>query len=93
MGGSCIDFVYHDVGCVHSYAVELPPSLPRGGVLGATLLGAMKGDPKRWWKEGQAPRAQVGIEAGDEMAAALPALVDHLFGDAPASPRDQPRLD
>jgi len=84
MGGSCIDFVYGEIGCAHSYAVELPPSLPREGVLGATLLGALRGDPKRWWKEGQAPSAEVGIEAGDEMAAALPALVDHLFGGARA---------
>ena len=80
MGGSCIDFVYGEIGCVHSYAVELPPSLPRAGVLGATLLGTLRGDPKRWWKEGQAPAAAVGIAAGDEMAAALSALVDHLFG-------------
>ena len=80
MGGSCIDFVYREIGCVHSYAVELPPSLPWGGVLGATLLGAMRGDPKRWWRQGQAPPAEVAIEAGDEMAAALSALVNHLFG-------------
>ena len=80
MGGSCIDFVYREIGCAHSYAVELPPSLPWGGVLGATLRGAVRGDPKRWWREGQAPPPEVGIEAGDEMAAALPALVDHLFG-------------
>ena len=85
MGGSCIDFVYGEIGCAHSYAVELPPSLPRGGVLGATVLGALRGDPKRWWREGQAPSAEVGIEAGDEMAAALSALVDHLFGDTPAA--------
>ena len=80
MGGSCIDFVYHEIGCVHSYAVELPPSLPRGGVLGATLLGALGGDPKRWWRKGQAPSAEIGVEAGDEMAVALSALIDHLFG-------------
>ena len=24
MGGSCLDFVYREVGCAHSYAVELP---------------------------------------------------------------------
>jgi NADH:ubiquinone oxidoreductase subunit 5 (subunit L)/multisubunit Na+/H+ antiporter MnhA subunit len=84
MGGTCIDFVYREIGCIHSYAVELPPSLPRGGPLGATLLGVLRGDPKRWWREGQAPPAQVGIEAGDEMAAALSALVDHLFGAGPA---------
>jgi hypothetical protein len=30
MGGSCIDFVYREIGCAHSYAVELPPSLPWG---------------------------------------------------------------
>ena len=85
MGGSCIDFVYGEIGCAHSYAVELPPSLPRQGVLGATLLGALRGDPKRWWREGQAPPAAVGIEAGDEMAAALSALVNHLFGGTPAA--------
>ncbi len=83
MGGSCLDFVYGELGCVHSYAVELPPSLPRGGVSGATLLGALRGDPKRWWREGQAPSADVGVEAGNEMAAAVSALVDHLFGGAP----------
>jgi len=49
-------------------------------VLGATLLGALRGDPKRWWREGQAPSADVGIDAGDEMAAAVSALVDHVFG-------------
>jgi carboxypeptidase A2 len=81
MGGSCIDFVYHDIGCIHSYAIELPPSLPRGGVLTATLLGALRGDPRRWWRQGMAPDAGVGIEAGDEMVAALSALVHHLFGD------------
>jgi len=86
MGGSCLDFVYGEIGCVHSYAVELPPSLPRGGVLGATLRGALKGDPKRWWRKGQDPSADVGAEAGAEMAAALSALVDHLFGAAPAAP-------
>ena len=85
MGGSCIDFVYREIGCTHSYAVELPPSLPWGGVLCATLLGAMRGDPKRWWREGQAPPAEVGIEAGEEMAAALSALVDHLFGGTPVA--------
>jgi len=85
MGGSCLDFVYGEIGCVHSYAVELPPSLPRGGVLGATLLGALKGDSKRWWRKGQDPSADVGAEAGAEMAAALPALVDHLFGATPAT--------
>jgi hypothetical protein len=53
-------------------------------VLGATLLGALRGDPKRWWREGQDPDADVGIEAGDEMTAALPALVNHLFGGEPA---------
>jgi hypothetical protein len=79
MGGSCLDFVYREIGCKHSYAVELPPSLPWGGVLGATLLGAVRGDPKRWWREGQAPAPQVATEAGDEMAAALSALMDHLF--------------
>lgn len=87
MGGSCIDFAYGEIGCVHSYAVELPPSLPRGGVLGATLLGALKGDARRWWREGQTPPAEVAIAAGDEMAAALLALVDHLFGGAPAAAR------
>ena len=86
MGGSCLDFVYREIGCIHSYAVELPPSLPRGGVVGATLLGALRGDPKRWWREGQTPSADVGIEAGREMAAALTALVDHLFGNTPAVP-------
>ena len=80
MGGSCLDFVYREIGCTHSYAVELPPSLPRGGVLGATLFGALRGDPKRWWREGQTPAADVGIDAGDEMAAAVSALVDHVFG-------------
>ena len=80
MGGSCLDFVYGEIGCTHSYAVELPPSLPRGGVLGATLRGAMRGDPKRWWKEGQAPPPEVAIEAGNETVAAVSALVYHLFG-------------
>jgi hypothetical protein len=80
MGGSCIGFVYGEIGCTHSYAVELPPSLPLGGAAGATLLGALRGDPRRWWREGQDPAVEVGIEAGDEMAAALWALVDHLFG-------------
>ena len=84
MGGSCIDFVYGELGCTHSYAVELPPSLPSGGMLGATLLGALRGDPKRWWREGQAPPPSVGIEAGDEMAAALPALMDYLQSSAPS---------
>lgn len=84
MGGSCIDFVYGEIGCTHSYAIELPPSLPWGGVLGATLLGAIRGDPKRWWRDGQDPDAEVVIEAGDEMTAALPALVSHLFGGEPA---------
>lgn len=83
MGGSCIDFVYGEIGCIHSYVVELPPSLPRGGVLGATLMGALRGQPRRWWKEGMDPDAQVGIRAGDEMSAALFALVDHLFGGVP----------
>jgi hypothetical protein len=85
MGGSCIDFVYGEIGCTHSYAVELPPSLPRWGVPGATLLGALRGDPRRWWREGQDPDAEVAIEAGDEMAAALSALVDHLFGGGPVA--------
>jgi len=85
MGGSCIDFVYHDIGCIHSYAVELPPSPPPRGMLAATLLGALRGEPKRWWREGQNPPPQVGNQAGDEMAAALSALVDHLFGDTPAA--------
>ena len=87
MGGSCIDFVYGEIGCTHSYAVELPPSLPWGGALGATLIGALRGDPKRWWREGQAPSAEVGVDAGDEMAAALSALVDHLFGTAAPTAR------
>jgi zinc carboxypeptidase len=46
--------------------------------------GALQGDPKRWSREGQAPPARVATEAGDEMAAALSALVDHLFGDTAA---------
>ena len=79
MGGSCIDFAYGEIGCIHSYAVELPPSLPRGGVFVATLLGALRGDPKRWWKKGMTPEPAVGMEAGNEMVAALSALVDHLF--------------
>jgi hypothetical protein len=54
------------------------------GALGATLPGALRGDPKRWWREGQDPDAGVGIEAGDEMAAALSALMDHFFGHEPA---------
>ena len=87
MGGSCIDFGYGEVGCVHSYAVELPPSLPRGGPLGGSLLGALRGDPKGWWRAGQAPGAEVAIEAGNEMVAAVAALVDHLFGGAPAAGR------
>ncbi|HEY2855971.1 MAG TPA: M14 family metallopeptidase [Gemmatimonadaceae bacterium] len=82
MGGSCIDFVYDEIGCIHSYAIELPPSLPSGGVLGATLLGTLRGDPKRWWREGMDPDPQVGSQAGDEMAAALSALMTHLFGKA-----------
>lgn len=86
MGGSCIDFVYGEIGCTHSYAIELPPSLPRGGVLVATLLGAVRGHPKRWWRERQDPGPEVGIEAGDEMTAALSALVDHLFAGEPAPP-------
>ena len=85
MGGSCIDFVYGEIGCTHSYAIELPPSLPWGGVPGATLLGALRGDPRRWWREGQDPGTEVAIAAGDEMAAALSALMDHLFGDPPAA--------
>jgi hypothetical protein len=85
MGGSCIDFVYGEIGCAHSYAVELPPSLPWGGVPGATLLGALRGDPRRWWREGQDPGAEVAIAAGVEMTAALSALMDHLFGDRPAA--------
>ena len=85
MGGSCLDFVYREIGCAHSYAVELPPSLPWGSVLGATVRGALRGDPKRWWREGQSPPAEVGVEAGDEMVAALSALVDHLFGGTPAA--------
>lgn len=80
MGGSCIDFVYEELGCIHSYAIELPPSLPKEGLLAATLLGALRADPKRWWKEGQNPPADVAIGAGEEMTAALPALVEHLFG-------------
>ena len=88
MGGSCIDFVYGQIGCTHSYAVELPPSHPRGGLLAATLLGALRGDPKRWWKKGQYPDAKVGIAAGDEMAAALPALLDHVFGGRPQRPQN-----
>ncbi|HEX5076836.1 MAG TPA: M14 family metallopeptidase [Gemmatimonadaceae bacterium] len=83
MGGSCIDFVYGEIGCIHSYAVELPPSLPWGGVLGATLLGALRGDPQGWWKDGQAPSAEVATGARDEIVAALSALVDHLFGGTP----------
>ena len=83
MGGSCIDFAYGEIGCTHSYAVELPPSHPRGGILAATLLGALRGDPKRWWREGQSPHAEVGIAAGHEMSAALSALVNHLFGSGP----------
>jgi zinc carboxypeptidase len=85
MGGSCIDFVYGEIGCTHSYAVELPPSHPWGGVLGATLLGALRGDPRGWWRKGQDPDTEVGIAAGDEMAAALSALVDHVFGAGPAA--------
>ncbi|HZS61589.1 MAG TPA: M14 family metallopeptidase [Gemmatimonadaceae bacterium] len=80
LGGSCIDFVYGEIGCVHSYVVELPPSHPWGGVLRATLRDALRGDPKRWWREGQSPDADVGIQAGKEMGAALTAVVDHLFG-------------
>ena len=30
MGGSCIDFVYGEVGCAHSYAVELLRRYPEG---------------------------------------------------------------
>ncbi|HWZ80345.1 MAG TPA: hypothetical protein VNX87_27665 [Candidatus Sulfotelmatobacter sp.] len=88
MGGSNIDFVYGEIGCTHSYAVELPPSHPRGGMLGATLLGALRGDPKGWWRRGQDPGAEVGIAAGDEMAAALSALVDHVFGGGPQRPQN-----
>ena len=80
MGGSCIDFVYDQIGCIHSYAVELPPSLPSEGMFAATLLGALRGDPKRWWKEGQDPGPEVVIAAGDEIVAGLSALVEHLFG-------------
>jgi hypothetical protein len=90
MGGSCIDFVYGEIGCVHSYAVELPPSLPGGGVLGATMLGALRADPKRWWRQGQAPPAEVGVEAGNEMVEALSALVNHLFGTPAAASNTRP---
>lgn len=86
MGGTCMDFVYGELGCVHSYTVELPPSLPRGGMLRATLRGALGGDPKRWWKQGQDPPAELALEAGREAIAALSALVGHLFGTDP-SPR------
>lgn len=88
MGGSCIDFVYGEIGCTHSYAIELPPSLPWAGVLGATLLGALRGDPRGWWRKGQVPDGDLGIAAGDEMAAALPALVDHVFGCGPQRPQN-----
>jgi len=92
MGGSCLDFIYGELGCTHSYAVELPPSLPWGGVLGATLLGALRGDPKGWWRKGQDPGVEVAIAAGNEMAAALSALVDHALGGPPASAGGRTKL-
>src|SRR5215469_2600554 len=80
MGGSCIDFVYGELGCTHSSAAKLAPPPPGGGWLGATLMGTPGGDPMGWWRKGQDPGADVALAAGDEMAAALSALVDHLFG-------------
>jgi len=84
MGGSCIDFAYGEIGCIHSYTVELPPSHPWGGPLVATLLAALKGDAKQWWREGFDPDAKVAIRAGDEMATMLTALVDHVFAEQSA---------
>jgi len=48
-------------------------------------------DPRSGCREGSMPTsgldpdAEVGIAAGDEMAAALSALVDHVFGGGPAA--------
>lgn len=79
MGGTSVDFAYGDLGCVHSYVVELPPAAPRGGLLLATIRGLLTGDPKRWWREGMNPPATMATAAGNEMAAALEALALHVF--------------
>ena len=79
MGGTSLDFVHGELNCVHSYAVELPPSLP--WLPGALLRSTLRGDPWRWWKEGMEPDKATVVQAGDEMKSAIFALAKHIFHD------------
>ena len=77
MGGTSIDFAHGELGCVHSYAVELPPSMP--SLPRALARDTLRGDPWRWWKEGMDPQEATVVQAGDEMKSAIFALARHIF--------------
>lgn len=77
-GGTGLDYAYGELGCVHSYVVELPPALPKL-LLAAAFRGLLSGDPKKFWKDGMDFPAEDAAVVGDEMKAAVFALAKHVF--------------
>lgn len=74
-GGTALDFAYGELGCVHSYVVELPPELPKD-LAGNLLRGFQAGDLKLFWKEGMALSHEHVTQVGDEMTLAVKALAE-----------------
>lgn len=77
-GGTVLDFAYGEIGCVHSYCVELPPNFP-SSIPKALLRSWWAGDTKLWWKEGMGLADESVLEVGDEMTVAVKALAEHVF--------------
>ena len=75
VGGTAMDFAYGELGCIHSYTVELPPELPEA-VLGALVRSLEAGDPKLVWKEGMNLSHEHIVAVGDEVTLAVKALAE-----------------
>lgn len=77
IGGTGMDWAY-SAGCVHSYAVELPPSVP-ANVPAALLRGLLRGDPELYLREAFLLPEERIKPMGDEMTASIFALVKHVL--------------
>lgn len=91
-GGGWHDWAYGRLGCVHSYTVELPPSMPH--ILEKSNAGSLKGaafkdflhhrDPLRSWKRGMCASGVDKADVGARVSRAVVAMAAHVVRLEPA---------